>query len=216
MTSVDGVAPAEAAEAERARPRRWARIVGMVAVGALIAGLAAWQLAARATEVEPGAFSNSGAGATLPDCVPDESGIWSMFGTDEDVVVLQTVSNPSPWPVTVISTDPEAYRFEPMADDFRGDYTFVQDASDGPPSATETSDRVVIPPDREAAMWIINPQGDFSSDGGWYTFSGAPVKLRALGVERDFYLPFRGTLTVGGTEATAARLDRALQEACED
>jgi hypothetical protein len=74
---------------------------------------------------------------------------------------------------------------------------------------------VVIPPGREAALWIIDPQGDLPMSGAWLMFSGAPVKLRALGVERDFYLPFRGTLTVGGDEATAARLDRALKEACE-
>ena len=207
MASVDGV--------EKRRSRRWVRIAGGVVIVALVVSVVAWQLAARTAEVEPGSFSNSGAGATLPDCVPSDSGIWSMFGTDEDVVVLQTVRNFSPWPVTVISTDPEAYRFEPMADDFREDYTFVQDASDGPPPTTETSDRVVIPPDREAAMWIINPQGDLPPADGWRSFDGAPVKLRALGVERDFYLPFRGTLTVGGDEATAGRLDRALQEACE-
>lgn len=207
MASVDGVG--------KRRPRRWIRITGGVVIAALVAGVVAWQLAARTAEVELGSFSNSGAGATLPDCVPSDSGIWSMFGTDEDVVVLQTVHNPSPWPVTVISTDPEAYRFEPVADDFRGDYTFVSDPVDGPPPMAETSDRVVIPPGREAAMWVINPQRDLSSSGGWRTFEGALVKLRALGVERQFYLPFRGTLSVGGTEATAARLDRALQQACE-
>ena len=207
MASVDGV--------ERWRPRRWVRITGGVVAAVLVAGVVAWQIAARTTEVEPGSFSNSGAGATLPDCVPSENGIWSMFGTDEDVVVLQTVFNPSPWPVTVVSTEPEAYRFEPVADDFRGDYSFVGDPVEGAPSMIETSDRVVIPPGREAAMWIIDPQGDLSSDGGWRFFEGAPVKLRALGVERDFYLPFRGMITVGGTEATASRLDRALQEACE-
>jgi hypothetical protein len=138
-----------------------------------------------------------------------------MFGTDEEVVVLQTVRNPSRWPVTVISTNPEAYRFEPMADDIRGDYTFVQNAAEGAPDAAETSDRVTIPPGREAAMWIIDPQGDVPTAEGWSTFGGASVKLRALGVEREFYLPFQGTLAVGGSEATAARLGRALQEACE-
>ncbi len=184
-------------------------------VAALVAGAVAWQIAARTTEVEPGSFSNRGAGATLPDCVPSDD-IWSMFGNDEDVVVLQTVRNSSPWPVTVISTDPGAYRFEPMADDVREDHDFVKEPVDGAPDATETSDRVVIPPDREAAMWIVNPQGDNSYTDGWGLFGGAPVKLRALGVEREFYLPFHGTVSVGGSEATAARLDRALQAACEN
>ncbi len=216
MASVDGVGSEVAARVERSHRPRWARVTGTALAVVLVAGVVAWQLAARATVVEPGSSSNSGAGATLPDCVPSDSGIWSMFGNDEDVVVLQTVRNPSRWPVTVISTNPEAYRFEPMADDFRDDYMYVKDPADGAPSTTETSDRVVIPPDREAAMWIINPQGDQSYADGWGLFDGAPVKLRALGVERDFYLPFRGTLTVGGDEATAGRLDRALQEACED
>lgn len=200
---------------ERRRPRRRARMTGLVVAGVLVAVVAGWQVAARTTEVELGSFSNSGAGATLPDCIPSDSGIWSMFGNDQDVVVLQTVRNSSRWPVTVISTNPEAYRFEPMADDLRGDLTFVENAAEGAPDTTETVDRVTIPPDREAAMWIIDPQRDLSSDEGWYTFDGAPVRLRAFGVERDFYLPFRGTLTVGGNEASAARLDRALQEACE-
>jgi hypothetical protein len=164
--------------AEARRPRRWARITGGVMVAVLAVGLVGWQIAARTSVVEPGSSSHSGAGATLPDCVPHvDDAIWSMFGNDEEVVVLQTVRNPSRWPVTVISTNPEAYRFEPMADDFREDYLYEGDPADGPPPT--------------------------------------PVKLRALGVERDFYLPFRGRLTVGGDEATAARLDRALQEACE-
>jgi len=198
----------------RRRPRRWVRITGGVAAGALAVGLVVWQVAARTSEVESGSYSNSGAGATLPDCIPADGDIWSMFGTDEDVVVLQTVRNPSRWPVTVISTNPEAYRFERMADDAREDHSFVQTVAEGAPDAAETSDRVTIPPNREAALWIIDPQGDLSSVDGWYTFEGAPVRLRALGVERDFYLPFRGTLAVGGAEATTTRLGRALQQAC--
>lgn len=206
MASVDGVG-------ERRR-RRWVRITVSVVVAVLVAGVVAWQIAARTSEVELGSASNSGAGATLPGCVPADE-IWSMFGNDEDAVVVQTVRNPSPWPVTVISTDPEAYRFEPMADDFRDDYLFIKNPADGAPDASETSDPVVIPPDREAAMWIVNPQGDNSYTDGWGLFDGAPVKLRALGVERDFHLPYRGKISVGGDEATTDRLDRALQEACK-
>lgn len=138
-----------------------------------------------------------------------------MFGTDEDVVLVQTVSNSSRWPVEVTSTDPDACRFEPMADDVREDYLYVKNPADGAPARSETSDHVVIPPRREATMWNINPQGDLSVSGGWRTFDGVDVELRVLGVERDFYLPFRGMISVGGAEATAARLDRALQEACE-
>jgi hypothetical protein len=139
-----------------------------------------------------------------------------MFGAEEDVVVVQTVRNPSRWPVTVISTDPDVYRFEPMADDWRGDYTFVSDPAEGAPDRGDTSDRVVIPPDREATMWIINPQGDLSiSPDGWHLYEGTFVTVRALGVERELYLPFRGAVSVGGRESTTTRLDRALQAACE-
>lgn len=206
MADTDGV--------ERRRPRRWARITGIVLAGVLLAGIGAWQVAAWTTMVEPGSMSNSGAGATLPDCVPSDD-TWAMFGTEEDTVVVQTVRNSSRWPVTLISTDPEAYRFEPMADDYLDDYLFVSDPVDGPPDPAATSDRVVIPPGREATLWVINPLGDVRIGSGWRTFDSAPVKLRALGIERDFDLPFRAALAVGGDEATTGRLDSALQEACE-
>ncbi|PUB27928.1 hypothetical protein C8K30_104381 [Promicromonospora sp. AC04] len=213
MTSVAGVEPAEAAKVEKPRIRRVGRIVGMAVVLLLVAGAAAWQVAARTAQVELGSASNSGAGATLPDCVPSD-GLWAMFGTDEDVVLVQTVRNPSRWPITVISRESEVYRFEPMADDFRDDYLYVKDPVDGAPDPAQTSDRVVIPPDREATMWIVNPQGDVPTADGWSTFGGAHVTLRSLGVEREFYLPLRGTVAVGGADPTAGRLDRALQEAC--
>jgi hypothetical protein len=199
---------------EGRRPRRRVRIMCIVVAGVLITGIGAWQVAAWTTVVGPGSMSDSGAGATLPDCVPGDD-IWAMFGTEEDAVVLQTVRNSSRWPVTLISTDPEAYRFEPMADDDLEDLLFVSNPADGAPDHAATSDRVVVPPGREAALWVINPQGDARIGSGWRTFHSAPVKLRALGIERDFDLPFRAVLAVGGDEATAGRLDSALQEACE-
>jgi hypothetical protein len=186
----------------------------MVVAGALLAGIGAWQVAAWTTVVEPGSLSNHGAGASLPDCVPSED-IWAMFGADEDVVVVQSVRNSSRWPVTLTSTDPEMYRFEPMSDDEKYDHLYVSNPVDGPPDPSATSDRVVIPPDREAMLWIINPQSDVRLDDGWHIYRSAAVRLRALGIEREFRLPFRGGLTVGGEEATTGRLDRALQEACE-
>lgn len=199
------------------RPRRWARITGIVVTGALLAGITTWQIAARSSDVVPGSLASSGAGATLPDCVPDfGDSIWAMFGKDEHVAVVQTVRNDAQWPVTLISTDPDAYRFEPMADDGNDDLVYVSDPVDGPPDAAATSDRVTIPPAREATLWIIDPQGDtVGFDDGWRTFGHAPLRLRAFGVERDFRLPFRGSIAVGGAEATTGRLDRALQEACE-
>lgn len=214
MTSVEAVDPTEAAEAKRLRIRRGTRIAGAAVVVALIAGLVAWQVAARTARVEPGSLSSSGAGATLPDCVPGDS-MWAMFGSDVDVVVVQTVRNPSQWPVMVISTDPEVYRFEPMADDWRGDYTLVSDPAEGAPDRADTSDRVVIPPDREAAMWIVNPQGDVQlGDEGWHGYSDAPLRIRSLGVERDVRMPYQGMVYVRGRE-DIGRLGKALQEACD-
>lgn len=202
------------AEAGRPRGRRAVRIVGAAVALVLVAGVAAWQIAARTAVVELGSMSSTGTGATLPDCVPGEDP-WVMFGSDEDVVLVQTVQNSSRWPVTVISADPDVFRFEPMAEDFRGDYSFLKDPVDGAPDPSQTSDRVVVPPDREATMWIVDPQGDFSTSEGWYTFTTADLVVRVLGVERELDLPLRGTIAVGGAEPTAGRLDRALQEACE-
>ncbi|MFJ3407900.1 hypothetical protein [Promicromonospora sp. NPDC090134] len=214
MTSVAGVEPAEAVQGEQPRGRRVVRIVGAGVALALVAGVAAWQIAARTAVVGLGSGSHSGAGATLPDCVPGE-GLWALFGTDEDVVLVQTVRNASPWPVTVISTIPDVFRFEPMADDFRDDYLYLKNAADGAPDRSQTSDRVVIPPDREATMWIVDPQGDLPISGGWMVFDTADLTVRVLGVERELPLPLQGMIAVGGAEPTAGRLDRALQEACE-
>lgn len=209
MTSGAGV---ESAEARRSR--RVVRIVGAAVALALVAGVAAWQIAARTAVVELGSGSSTGAAATLPDCVPGE-GLWALFGTDEDVVLVQTVRNASPWPVTVISTNPDVFRFEPMADDVLDDYLYLKNAADGAPDRSQTSDRVVIPPDREATMWIVDPQGDLSISEGWHMFEIADLAVRVLGVERELPLPLQGKIAVGGAEPTAARLDRALQEACD-
>lgn len=92
-----------------ARAEQRAAIPRTPARRAQIAGVVSWQVAARTARAEPGSFSSSGAGATLPDCVPGDS-IWAMFGAEEDVVVVQTVRNLFQWPVMVISPDPEVYR----------------------------------------------------------------------------------------------------------
>ncbi|MFI2365555.1 hypothetical protein [Promicromonospora sp. NPDC019610] len=214
MTSGAAVESAEPVQGERPRGRRVVRIVGAGVALALVAGVAAWQAVARTAVVEPGSWGNSGAGATLPDCVPGED-LWAMFGTDEDVVLVQSVRNASRWPVTVISTNPDVFRFEPMAEDFLDDYLPLQDVADGAPDRSLTSDRVVIPPDREATMWIVDPQGDLPTADGWRMYENAELAVRVLGVERELPMPLRGTIAVGGGEPTAARLDRALQEACD-
>ncbi|MGW2093744.1 hypothetical protein [Promicromonospora sukumoe] len=196
----------------RGRGRRAAWIVSVFLV--LVAGVAAWQVAARTARVEPGSFYSTGTGARLPDCVPGDA-IWAMFGTDEGVVLAQAVRNPSPWPVTVSSTDPHVFRFEPIAEDELDDVVLVNDPLDGEPDRSQTSARVVIPPGREAALWIVDPQRERTISSGWMMFDVAELKLRALGVERRFSLPLAGTIAVGGADLTTRQLGRDLQEACD-
>jgi hypothetical protein len=210
MTSVEAVDPAEATETESPRRRRGSWIPVTVVV-ALFVGIAAWQGVARAGRIETGSASMSG-GLVLPACIPSE-GFWASFQADEEVVVAHTVRNPSPWPVTVISTDPEVYRFEPLEEDPADDMLFATSPSDGVPAGTKSS--VVVPPGREAGMWIVNPQGDMSIGPlGWRYFDGAPLRIRSLGVERDIYVPYHGTLHVGGGSRGSDKLSKALEEAC--
>ncbi len=186
----------------------------MVLCLVLVAGAAAWQVAARTARVEPGSFYSTGTGARLPDCVPGDA-IWAMFGTDEDVVLAQAVRNPSRWPVTVSSTDPHVFRFQPVAEDELDDGLLVNDPADGEPDRSQTSARVVIPPGREAVLWIVDPQREMTISSGWMLFDVAQLKLRALGVERKFSLPLAGTIAVGGTEPTTRQFGRDLREVCD-
>jgi hypothetical protein len=213
MTSVDAVDPAEATETESPRRRRgsWIPITLVVA---LLVGIGAWQGVALIGRIETGSSTNS-FGVSLPDCLPSGDDHWTFFGADDDVVVGHTVQNPSPWPVTVISTDPDVYRFEPMGDDAWDDTTFADRSADGgAPDGTQSA--VVIPPGRSAAMWIVNPQGDvpLGSDSTWQGYDGAPLRIRSLGVERDVRMPYQGTLWVSG-RADVDRMGKAMQEACE-
>lgn len=91
---------------------RW---IPVTLVVALLVGIAAWQGVARIGRIETGSAALSD-GLDLPDCIP-QGGYWTSFSTDEDVVVAHTLRNPSPRHVTVISTDPEVYRFEPLNED---------------------------------------------------------------------------------------------------
>ncbi|MFC8799781.1 hypothetical protein ACFT2C_18755 [Promicromonospora sp. NPDC057138] len=212
MTSVDAVDPAEATETESPRRRRGSWIPVTVIV-ALFVGIAAWQGVARIGRVETGS-STSSFGTSLPDCLPSGDD-WTLFGGDDDVVVAHTVRNPSPWPVTVISTDPDVYRFEPVGDDRRLDDTrFANRSADGgAPDGTQSA--VIIPPGRSVAMWIVNPQGDVQlGNDTWQGYEGAPLRIRSLGVERDVNMPYRGTLWVSGRE-DIDRMGKAMQEACD-
>jgi hypothetical protein len=211
MTSVEAVDPPEATQTPipRRRRRRWIPISLVVA---LLLGIAAWQGAARTGRIDTGSATISEGGLDLPDCVPQDD-YWRSFGANEDVVVAHTLRNPSPWPVTVTSTDPEVYRFEPLDDDPAQDTVFAGSATGGVPDGTQSS--VVVPPDRSVAMWIDNPQGDVTSGSMVrYSFDGVPLRVRSLGVEREVYVPYQGTLYVGGGSQDSVELGKALEEAC--
>jgi hypothetical protein len=211
MTSVEAVDPAEATQAATPsrRRRRW---IPATLVVALLVGIAAWQGAARIGRIETGSAAMSEGGLVLPDCIP-QGDYWTSFGGAEEVVVAHTVRNPSPWPVTVISTDPEVYRFEPLDESPAHDTVFGDSPSGGVPDGTRNA--VAIPPGRSVAMWIHNPQGEVASGSTVrYDFAGAPLRLRSLGVEREVFVPYQGTLYVGGGSQDSEELGEALEEAC--
>ncbi|MGI5188398.1 hypothetical protein ACQEVI_09670 [Promicromonospora sp. CA-289599] len=208
MNSDDVVDPAEATQVPGRRRGRW---IPLTLVVALLVGVAAWQGAARIGRIDTGPAAISG-GLDLPDCIPQDD-YWTSFGTDEEVVVAHTLRNPSPWSVTVISTDPEVYRFEPLSEDPSGDDTFAAGDAGSPPEGTQSS--VVVPPDRSVVMWIHNPQGNIVSGSSVrYSFDGVRLKVRSLGVEREVYVPYQGTLYVGGGSRSSEELSAALAEAC--
>jgi hypothetical protein len=213
MTSIEAVEPAEAASTPTPTPqRRRGRRIPLTLVVTLLVGIAAWQGVARIGRIDTGSATLAG-GLDLPDCIP-EGDYWTSFGTDEDVVVAHTLGNPSPWPVTVISTDPDVYRFVPLNEDPVLDEMFEGSVAGVVPDGTQSS--VVVPPGRSVAMWIDTPQGDeLSGSTVRYSFDGAPLRVRSLGVEREVYVPYQGTLYVGGGPQDSAKLGKALQEACE-
>lgn len=210
MNSDEAVDPVEAAQTPTMGRRR-GRWIPLTLVVALLAGVAAWQGLARIGRIDTGSATMSG-GLDLPDCIP-QGDYWTSFGTDEDVVVAHTLRNPSPWPVTVVSTDPEVYRFQPLSEDPAMDHTFAASDVGSLPEGTQSS--VVVPPDRSVALWIHNPQGDIIRGSTVrYSFDGALLKVRSLGVEREVHVPYQGTLYVGGGSRDSAELSAALEEAC--
>jgi hypothetical protein len=207
MTS-EAVDRVEAAQTPGRRRGRW---VPVTLVVALLVGIAAWQGVARIGRIDTGPATMSD-GLDLPDCIPQD-GYWTSFATDEDVVAAHTLDNPSPWPVTVISTDPEAYRFQPLSEDPALDSVFAYSVAGVVPDGTLSS--VVVPPGRSVALWIINPQGVIVRGSTVrYSFDGVPLRVRSLGVEREVYVPYQGTLYVGGGSRDSAELSEALAEAC--
>lgn len=179
-------------------------------VVALVAGIGGWQYTARDARIVAEGVTLSG-GMAFPDCLPRMA--LGVYGTSDDVVVGQTVRNPSRWPVTVISSDPEVFRFEAPSDD-PGDDTTVSSADGAAPA--DASGQVVLPPGREVTMWIVDPQRDSVQDSSsvWYEFDEVPVTLRMLGVERETSIRLPGTLYVGGGK-DGDQLGAALQEACD-
>ena len=190
--------------------RRTAWIVGVAVVVALVAGIGVWQYAARDARIVAEGVTLSG-GMAFPDCLPRMA--LAVYGTSDDVVVGQTVRNPSRWPVTVTSSDPEVYRFEALSDD-PADDTTVSSADGAAPA--DASGQVVLPPGREVTMWIVDPQRGSIQDSStvWYEFDEVPVTLRTLGVERESSIRLPGTLYVGGGK-DGEQLGAALQEACD-
>ncbi|MFI2490341.1 hypothetical protein ACH47X_25755 [Promicromonospora kroppenstedtii] len=201
---------AGATESERRRRGRTAWVVGAVVVAALVAGIGGWQYAARNARIVAEGATLSG-GMAFPDCLPRMA--LAVYGTGDDVVVGQTVRNPSRWPVTVISSDPEVFRFEALSDDPADDTTVSSADGAAPAGASGT---VVLPPGRGATMWIVDPQRYSVQDAStvWYEFDGVPVTLRTLGVAREASIRLPGTLYVGGGK-DGERLGAALQEACD-
>jgi hypothetical protein len=209
VNSDEAVDPVEVAQTPGRRRGRWVPVALIVA---LLVGIAAWQGAARIERIDTGFATLSERGLVLPDCIPQDD-YWTSFGTDEDVVVAHTLHNPSPWPVTVISTNPEAYRFQPLSEDPAMDHTFAASDVGDLPDGTQSS--VVVPPDRSVALWIHNPQGNIIRGSSvQYSFDGAPLKVRSLGVEREIVVPYQGTLYVGGGSRSSEELGAALEEAC--
>ncbi|MFJ3407901.1 hypothetical protein [Promicromonospora sp. NPDC090134] len=209
MVDMGGVEGAGASGRRGSRRTAW--IVGAaVVVVALVAGIGVWQYAARSARIVADGVTLSG-GMAFPDCLPRMA--LAVYGTRDDVVVGQTVRNPSRWPVTVTSSDPEVYRFGALSDE-PGDDTAVSAAPDGAAPA-DTSGQVVLPPGRAVTLWIVDPQrGSVQDSGVWYSFDEVPVTLRTLGVERESSLQLPGTLYVGGG-TDGDRLGAALQEACD-
>lgn len=200
--------PEDTAAIRRPRRGRW---IAAVLVLLVLLGVTAWQVAARTARIEPGGVSWVDGGLVVPDCVPTGN-LWASFDEDEEVLAAQTIRNSSPFPVTVTSQDPATHRLEP-----RGDEPYEQGSITGTsgdvPEAAEGS--VVVPPGQDVTLWIHDPQGEtLGSSSVWYTFDGVSLTVRALGVERDVWVPFSaGVLQVGGPQ-DSADLGRALEAVC--
>ncbi|PFG44546.1 hypothetical protein ATJ88_3273 [Isoptericola jiangsuensis] len=195
--------------------RRTARVAGVVAGVAVLVGT--WWVVSAQGVVETGSSSWS---RGYPDgCLFPDDDMWALYAGDEDVVAVQTVGNPAPWPVTVVSHRPDVFRFGGPFDEFT---TFPP--SDGvPPAPDETNDRATIPAGGEVVLWIVEP---FAADGeilpgsyGYNTMTGidgADLQVWSLGFPHDTHVEFRGRLWQSELDLESAAFQRQLAEMCVD
>jgi hypothetical protein len=195
--------------------RRTVRIAGVVA-GVVVLLVAWWAVAARGT-VETG--SSSWAGGHGDECAFPDDDVWAVYAADEQIVAVQTVRNPSPWPVEVVSSRPEAFRFGEVLDE----HTTYPYPGGGAPPAGETSDRVVVPAGEEVMMWVVDP---FPEDGSMLDgmegiddrtgLDGVDVQVWSLGLPHDERIEFRGFLWQSELTTDSPTFQRQLTEMCLD
>lgn len=160
-------------------------------------------------------MSSVGPAGHQDQCSLHDDDFWALFARDEPFVAAQTVRSDARWPVEVTSLQPDAFRFGRLAADPSDDGTFS--AANGLPPASETSDRVVIPPGREATLWVVAwPGGDDVTigDGARVGLSVAPVRVRALGISRDTEVDLGKTLWLSGLSSDSDEFHSLVQELC--
>ncbi|MFE7407214.1 hypothetical protein [Isoptericola sp. NPDC057559] len=187
-------------------------ILGGLAV--VVAAVAVWWALSATTAVRAGSFSSVGPAGHEDQCSFPDDDFWALFARDEPVVAEQTVRSDARWPVEVTSLRPDVFRFEPLA---RGPSDPFMSAKDGAPSAAETSDRVVIPPGREATLWVVGwPWDDGVPIDGEARMGvdSAPVRVRALGISRDTEIDLEKSLWLSGLDSGSDEFRNQVQELC--
>jgi hypothetical protein len=197
------------------RVSRRSVVVGVVFL--VVAGLvAAWVVMSSRPAVVTGSASSIGAGVSMDRCGPGGSGDVVVYPSSEDVVAVQTIRNEARWAVEVISGDPDVYRFGHLAERAVDDFDFPS-PHDGAPDTAETLDRVVIPPGREVAMWIVDPFPEMTTGGdGYVGISRAPVTVVSLGVRHESWVDLSSDVWVANGGYDRERLIAALDAVCDE
>ena len=187
-------------------------IVGVLVL--LAAALAGWWGLSASAGVRSGSFQTGSTGHPDECAFPDDD-FWALFARDEEVVAMLTVRGDPRWSVEVTSLRPEAFRFDRRVVGPDDGFTF-HDPSDGPPPEVETTDRVVIPPGSEAALWIVSPLDDDATGGAdaRVGVDQAPMRVRSLGIARDSTIDFDRTLWVSGLDSDSAEFRSQLEGLC--